>query len=263
MTADAADVPEDVRRQALYPFSELPLPATAKHIPIGGAVQSIIPHPNPQIAFPTTLGFDVASAVEQSRAVAREHGKTIVAWWLGPEYDELAPEFEALGIVNKDAPGFEATENAMVLLSEPAGERPTDVDVHPVESFEEFLGAAAVGQANFGLPPEPEETMRKHYEEYLGERTGESFVAVVDGKVVAGAYAAFGNSGLNLFGGAVLEEMRGRGIYRALMFARWDRAVERGTPALTVQAGKMSMPICERLGFRYVGRARIFVDELT
>ena len=74
--------------------------------------------------------------------------------------------------------------------------------------------------------------------------------------------AAFGGAGINLFGGSVLPEARGKGVYRALTFARWDAAVERGTPALTVQAGKMSMPILERLGFERVGYARVFVDEL-
>jgi len=51
-------------------------------------------------------------------------------------------------------------------------------------------------------------------------------------------------------------------VYRALTLARWDLAVERGTPALTVQAGRMSLPICERLGFQLVEPVRLFVDRL-
>ena len=45
---------------------------------------------------------------------------------------------------------------------------------------------------------------------------------------------------------------RGRGAYRAVVRARWDAAVARGTPALAVGAGPMSRPILERLGFEQV-----------
>jgi GNAT superfamily N-acetyltransferase len=60
----------------------------------------------------------------------------------------------------------------------------------------------------------------------------------------------------------VLESARGRGVYRSLVRARWDHAVERGTPALTVQAGRMSRPILERLGFQFITPVRVFVDDL-
>ena len=55
---------------------------------------------------------------------------------------------------------------------------------------------------------------------------------------------------------------RGRGVYRSLVQARWDWAVELGTPALTVQAGRMSRPILERLGFEFVEPVRVYVDNL-
>ena len=55
-----------------------------------------------------------------------------------------------------------------------------------------------------------------------------------------------------LFGGATLPEARGRGAYRALVAARWDDAVARGTPVLVTQAGAMSRPILATLGFREV-----------
>jgi len=80
--------------------------------------------------------------------------------------------------------------------------------------------------------------------------------------VVGTSYAGFGAAGVNLFGGSVLPGARGRGVYRELVRARWQAAVDRGTPALTVQAGRMSRPICERLGFGYLASVRVFVDEL-
>lgn len=257
-----SDIPEAVRRQALHPFFVLPRPKSVKEFPLDGAVLTINPYPNPQMAFPTTADADVPALVEQTRAIAREHGKTAIAWWIAPEHDALAAAFEAAGIVNKDSPGYEAVENAMALVSPPAGGRPAGVDVRPVESFEDFRSAMVVNEKTFGMPTLPENEIVDRYDEYLEESSGESYVAVVDGEIVGAAYGAFGNAGLNLFGGAVLDEFRGRGIYRALTFARWDKAVERGTPALTVQAGRMSMPILEKLGFELVAAARVFVDDL-
>ena len=68
---------------------------------------------------------------------------------------------------------------------------------------------------------------------------------------------------MNLFGGAVLEQARGLGVYKALVRARWEAAVARGTPALTVQAGQMSKPILVKLGFQDVGQVHLFVDTIT
>ena len=53
-----------------------------------------------------------------------------------------------------------------------------------------------------------------------------------------------------LIAGCVAEWARGRGIYRALVRARWDDAVARGTPALVTEAKPdTSYPILKRVGF--------------
>jgi hypothetical protein len=57
--------------------------------------------------------------------------------------------------------------------------------------------------------------------------------------------------------------MRGRGAYRALVRARWDAAVDRGTPALTVGAESMSRPILARLGFVNVGWTDCLIDRFA
>jgi hypothetical protein len=44
--------------------------------------------------------------------------------------------------------------------------------------------------------------------------------------------------------------------------ARWEAAVRRGSPALTVQAGRMSRPVLAKLGFALVGQVRLYVDEV-
>ena len=95
--------------------------------------------------------------------------------------------------------------------------------------------------------------------EHPSERT---FVALVDGEVVGQAAVIFGAHAGFLVGGSTKKEMRGRGVYRALVRARWDAAVERGTPALTVKAGRMSHPILERLGFQVIGWENWLLDRL-
>jgi hypothetical protein len=42
---------------------------------------------------------------------------------------------------------------------------------------------------------------------------------------------------------------------------RWKLAVGRGTPALTVQAARMSRPVLERLGFEFIAQMPMYIDE--
>ena len=55
-----------------------------------------------------------------------------------------------------------------------------------------------------------------------------------------------------LHGGAVLDEMRGRGIYSELFRARADEARRRDCEFLAVDASPMSRPILESKGFDYI-----------
>ena len=70
------------------------------------------------------------------------------------------------------------------------------------------------------------------------------------------------DGGVALMGGAVLPEARRSGVYRALVHARWEHAARRGTPLLVVQAGRMSAPVLDGLGFVRHGDVRLFVDRL-
>jgi GNAT superfamily N-acetyltransferase len=259
------DVPEPVRLQALHPFRELPLGPKSdfRQVRRDGLLVNVNPWPTAQIVEVLDEPADLAAAVEMARAIAREHDKTILAWWLAPEHHHLAPALEELGLVNEGTPGFEATEHALALVTEPAGDPVEGVEARLPESFEEFVQAGVVMRAAFGLPEAPRDDLRRRYEESLDpERTGRQVIALIDDRVVGSSFAALGNAGVNLFGGSVAEDARGRGVYRAMTQARWQLAVERGTPALTVQAGRMSLPICERLGFVPVGDVLVYVESL-
>ena len=258
------DVPEPVRRLALYPFHELPESPDGKRVELEGAFIGINHWPTAQIVGIRGDGpADVGATVEAARAVAREHDKTIVAWWVPPDQDHVAPGLEQAGLVNEDTPGFEAVENALAVLEPVFGDRADGVDVRMVETWEDYLAGSRVVETAFEMPHLTDDDFRSRFDDYLHpENPGRAFVALVDGRVVGTSFAAFGDAGVNLFGGAVLPDARGRGVYRALVQARWEAAAARGTPALTVQAGRMSRPICERLGFGFLAPVRVFVDQL-
>jgi GNAT superfamily N-acetyltransferase len=211
---------------------------------------------------PLEPDLDVEAAVTAARSVAREYSKPILAWWLAPEHAGLGPKLEELGLVNEDTPGFEAVENAMALLAEPSAPSVDDVEVRAVKTLEEYVAVSHVGEEAFGLEPTPEAELRLRFEELQASPRAVLLLASIGGRPVGSAFAALGDAGVNLFGGSVHPDARGRGVYRALTAARWQLAVERGTPALTVQAGRMSMPICEQLGFRLVERVRLYVDQV-
>ncbi len=54
----------------------------------------------------------------------------------------------------------------------------------------------------------------------------------------------------SLWAGSTLPAYRRRGVYTAMLAARAQEAIERGARFLTVDAGPMSRPILEKLGFQ-------------
>jgi hypothetical protein len=88
-----------------------------------------------------------------------------------------------------------------------------------------------------------------------------TYAAWLDREIVSAGTCAPTPHGLLLYGGATVSRARGRGAYRALLRARWDEAMARGTPALITQGGSMSRPILERLGFEPVGHVHMLLDE--
>ncbi len=80
------------------------------------------------------------------------------------------------------------------------------------------------------------------------------FVAEVDGQPASAAWIYFlpNSHFASLYGGATLPEQRGKGLYTALLAVRAREARQRGYRYLTIDAGRMSKPIVERRGFRYL-----------
>jgi len=181
-------------------------------------------------------------------------GRTGCTWEVGTHATpaDLVELLLARGLVDD-----EPTSLAVgMVLTEPPAQPPPDVEVRAAETDEEHLAASRIAAVAFGgpMPTEPP-----------GDRDPNNLVylAYVDGEPVARGSASFGEHAVSLFGGSTLPEARGRGAYRALVAARWEEAVARGTPVLVTQASPMSRPILARLGFREVCEIRILLDALT
>ena len=197
-----------------------------------------------------------ADEVEGVRAeihgVLRARGRSECTWEVGTHAtpEDLVDRLLALGLVD-DEPNPYAVG---MVLTEPPAQAPLEVEVRRASSAEEHLKASQIAAVAFGgpepaAPPPHDDPLNVVYLGYL------------DGEPVARASAAFGEHAVSLFGGARLPEARGLGAYRALVAARWDDAVARGTPVLVTQAGRMSQPILARLGFRAVCQIRILLDR--
>jgi GNAT superfamily N-acetyltransferase len=89
------------------------------------------------------------------------------------------------------------------------------------------------------------------------------YVAEADGEVVSAAWAVYKKNTefTGLRGGSTLAEWRGKGIYKALVAVRAERAVELGYKYLHVDASDDSSPILQRLGFVAVTTTTPYVHK--
>jgi hypothetical protein len=193
----------------------------------------------------------VEATVAEVRELVRERGRTSLSWEVSSSATppDLVDRLRALGMV----PDREPHALALVLTREPPPALP-GIEVRHAESHSDRLTHARIGSAAFGDGADPPATGRatEHKAHYL---------ASLNGDPVGAASAVFTEWAAIMHGGATLPHARGRGVYRALVRARWDDAVARGTPALVSQAGAMSRPILTRIGFEQVGEIHLLLDE--
>jgi ribosomal protein S18 acetylase RimI-like enzyme len=200
----------------------------------------------------------IDETIEQVHAILAARGRSECSWEVGSSATpaDLVAQLRRRGMQDDDDPDVVG----MVLSAEPppvAG-----IEGRPIRDLAEFREANAVAFAAFGsLAPSDEARERARYEEEVAAGHQRTFVAVLDGRIVGAGSSTYLDGAVTLNGGSVLPEARGRGAYRALVRARWEDAAARGTPVLVTQAGRMSAPILERLGFEEVARIHILVDR--
>jgi len=199
--------------------------------------------------------------VEWARAESQRRGIPLVEWWVGWSVrPSLADDLLSIGLVPDDEPVLTGMTSATAPPVAP------HVEVRSLETPEEYLEAIAVDWEVWQIP-DAERAKRRatevdRFDEDHAAGTAHHWAAYDDGRPVGFGRGIDMEDGVALMGGAVLPEARGRGVYRALVRARWDHAVARGTPLLVVQAGPMSAPVLDGLGFQRHGEIRLFADRL-
>jgi hypothetical protein len=201
---------------------------------------------------------EVHTVLDEVRSLLRARGRDSTLWEVGSSAEPpgLVDMLRERGLV----PDRDPYAVALVLRAAPPP-APPGIAARRVESFDEFAAANEVQWQAFETPPDEVAEARSMLCERFGTTPNVMHAAWLDGAIVAAGTCAPSAHGLLLYGGATRPRARGRGAYRALLRARWDEAVARGTPALITQGGAMSRPILERLGFEPVGHVHMLLDE--
>jgi GNAT superfamily N-acetyltransferase len=266
-------IPEDIRRFAEDPAAWGEIPAESALTRILTDRYCLLLGPVPTFTSVSRLRLEpeeVPEVLAEVRAQVAQAGHREAQWWVGPSATpgDLADRLRARGLVPDERPGSEPHSTSMVLAEEPPLP-PAGVVARRVESFDEFLRAGKIGDVAFAAPKEDAKAYEAIAEEsFARERAGHSprvYAAFLDGEPTGVGRALFAADcpAVLMIGGGVLPAARGRGVYRALVRARWDDAVAAGTPALVTHAGVMSRPILERLGFQAVAEQEILLDPAT
>jgi GNAT superfamily N-acetyltransferase len=205
----------------------------------------------------------VAEAIHELRSEIAAHGHTDAHWNVGSSStpSDLVDRLVAHGLTPKDH------LTALVLTVEPPAVE--GVEARRIRDLDEYVTASAISHDVFETPPgrraEWEAIADEHFE---AERSGAGsrlYIAYLDGRAV-GAASAVVEDGLPatiMIGGAVVPDARGRGVYRALVRARWDDSREAGVAALCVQARATSRPILESIGFEPASEVEVLLDPAT
>jgi hypothetical protein len=203
---------------------------------------------------------DVAAGLAEVRAFMREHDVRVGSWWLSERStpDDLEERLLDLGLVR--IPGDYELDGMLLTTEPPTG--PADVEARRVRTADEYAAARLLQFDVFDSPADHRRDHAALVEEFERGDGDAVYAAWIDGELAAAGRAFGAPQGAVLAGGATAGWARGRGAYRALVRARWDDAVDRGAPAVVVQAGSMSAPILRRLGFETVCHFRRLQDEL-
>lgn len=201
---------------------------------------------------------EVDEVLEEARSLLRSRGRYKTQWEIGSHAEPRSlPDLLLKRGLKQDRDPYAV---ALVLKSEPPP-GPAGITARRIETFDEFVAANHVQAQGFGMSPGEELDDRETLMQRWRQSPNLMHAAWLDGVMVSAGISAPTPHGILLYGGATLPSARGRGAYRALIRARWDEAAALGTPALFTQAGSMSRPILQRIGFEAVGHVHMLLDE--
>lgn len=200
--------------------------------------------------------------VEEVRRWLREDGRNGCLWWAGPSSTPagFAARLEGLGLKPYEADPVFA---GLTLETEPPAV--DGVDVRPVVTPADLEAFIDVQRRGWEIPDDVFEQVSANIRANWTARIPDLdalWVAFVDGEPVGNAISQYVADAVYLGGSSVVPDVRGRGVYRALVRQRWDDGRARGARSLVIQAGAMSRPIVERLGFVHVCDLNVYVDTI-
>lgn len=201
---------------------------------------------------------EVDTVIATVHELLQERGRDSCAWEIGSTArpPDLAELLLARGLEWAEQDSHQA---GMVLDHEPEP-GPPDVTVRVAETLDDYIMSEAIAHLAFGGSEPSDEHVTALYERRNPE-VSRRYIASIDGTDIGTAAATFVADAVVLNAGSTLPDHRGRGAYRALVRARWDDAAAAGTPVLVTQAGEMSRPILERLGFHQICTVLALVDR--
>lgn len=210
---------------------------------------------------------DAAASLDRLLARAAETGLPEVTVWvkLG------APEGLDDVLVARGGTRVETTDVLACDLTDGVPELgASDVDVHWVAgegAVDVLRDSHTVFSTVFGgeVPPDARleiESLQARYDHAHG--LGGGVVAYADGEPVGSGGITVADGVARLWSGSVVEEHRGRGVYRAMLGARLGYGVENGCSMGLVKGRiETSGPILRRAGFEVFGQERAYRFALT
>jgi GNAT superfamily N-acetyltransferase len=264
--AGEADEKEDFGPgEAVIGIAEEPglwLPAIPERTVFHGEGFSFVSHGRSAWVHRLRLSADqVSQRVDHSAAILSNKGLPEATWWVGElsTPDDLAERLVELGLEPDDP----AEMTSMTIVERPAGE--PEVEVRRVETLDDELQGLEIDWEAFDVPAEERELRRGEAEAawrtIQADGRQSTFLAYLDDEPVGFGRLVTTPHGALLLGGATLPAARGKGVYTALVHARWREAVGRGVPRLAVAAGPASAPILLGLGFERIGTVRLFRQQ--
>jgi len=204
---------------------------------------------------------EVEDRIRDVRGWFRDAGREDFTWVVGTRSRplDLAERLLAAGAT----PAADDPEMAAMVLTE-APDPVDSIDIRVSTTLADSLVGRDLIAELFEIPADavPSDDEQRKIWERVRTTDWCTFLAYADGRAVGRASCASTSAGpLELLNAGVLPAYRGRGIYRALLRARWDEAVRRQTPILVTQAGSLSRPILERMGFKTIGAIRRLEDR--
>jgi predicted N-acetyltransferase YhbS len=181
--------------------------------------------------------------------------QTPFRWHVGPSSRpaDLAQRLLARGFEHSDTlAGMCIATDAEVVAVDPS------VVVSELTEDDEEAFANVIA-STFDHPDPVRERLLRRLRETRGAERPKHFVARLDGRVVGStSYAPMKRAGF-LQGAAVLEEYRGRGIYKQMIRERLERLRGAGCELAVITARtSTSAPICARLGFDRVCSIEVY-----